>query len=81
MATWLKTEDGDFVNLDSGVSIYNVHGDAVRLMVPGEISDDPQDCMCLCMGNNTENRDYMEYLEQDLILAGHTVINPGRHFK
>lgn len=81
MATWLKTEDGDLVNLDSGVSIYNVPNDAVRLMVPGEITDDPIECMCVCAGDGSENCKYMSYLEQELIESGQTIIEPGKRFK
>ena len=77
---WLKTEDGDLVNLDSGV--------AVELVIPQLGSEDfykvfitGHEATLACQGYESECRDYIMYLEQDLTEQGHTIINPGRRFK
>jgi hypothetical protein len=71
---WLKTIDGDLVNLDSGVRI-GIYEEAidpyVRIYTPGGPGTGA------CYGTESENREYMKGLEIQLRDSGETIIDPS----
>jgi len=72
---WLKTIDGDLVNLDSGVKVCINDGypDAYVSVIAsngGYIAE-------ACNGTKEENRQYMKDFEEGLLNADEIIIDPS----
>ena len=69
---WLKTIDGELVNLDSGIMVGRTSGE-VRVC---SLSNS-ETYTTACAGNTHENREYMKGLEIQLRDSGETIIDPS----
>ena len=71
---WLKTIDGDLINLNNGMTVIHDRCEIdpdVRIKMPGERE------LIACSGDYCENKEYMNKFEAQLKQAGEIIIDPS----
>jgi len=74
---WLKTIDGDLINLDSGVCVVRKWDTPDGIIGVEQLSKSTNSGIVACNGNALENSQYMKDFEQGLRDAGETIIDPS----
>ena len=74
---WLKTIDGDFINLDSGVCVVRNWDTPNGIVGVEMLSKSSNSGIVACNGNEKENSQYMEAFEDLLDAEDEIIIDPS----